>query len=70
MDLSNAFEDGKTCLERLETRRKAGKVSEREEASVMEALKERIREEYRKVKSTTIWTSVGGLVVVGIFSEF
>lgn len=49
MDLSNAFEDGKTCLERLEKRRKTGKVSEREEASVMEALKERIREEYRKV---------------------
>jgi len=52
VDLSNAFEDGKTCLERLEDRRKAGKVSEGEEASVMEALKERIRGEYRKVKVT------------------
>lgn len=49
MDLSNAFEDGKTCLERMEERRKAGRVSEEEEASTMEALKERLREEYRKV---------------------
>lgn len=37
------------CLARLEERRKAGKVSEGEEASTMERLKERFREEYRKV---------------------
>lgn len=50
MDLSNAFEDGKICLEKMEERRTAGKVPEREEVSTMEALKERFREEYRKVK--------------------
>ena len=49
MDLSNAFEDGKACLEGLEERRKAGKVSEAEETSTMKGLKERFREEYRKV---------------------
>lgn len=49
MDLSNAFEDGKACLEKLEERRTAGKVSEREETSTMNGLKERFREEYRKV---------------------
>ncbi|CAM9540792.1 unnamed protein product [Scytosiphon promiscuus] len=49
VDLSNAFGDGKASLERLEGRRKAGKVSEEEEVSVMEAVKERLREEYRKV---------------------
>lgn len=49
VDLSNAFEDGKACLEVLEERRKAGKVSEGEEASTMRGLKERFREEYRKV---------------------
>ncbi|CAM9243711.1 unnamed protein product [Ectocarpus sp. 4 AP-2014] len=48
VDLSNAFEDGKICLEKIGERRKAGKVSEREEVSTMEALKERFREEYRK----------------------
>ncbi|CAM9252372.1 unnamed protein product [Ectocarpus sp. 12 AP-2014] len=48
VDLSNAFEDGKICLEKIGERRKAGKVSEREEVSMMEALKERFREEYRK----------------------
>ena len=54
MDLSNAFEDGKTCLDRLEARKKDGKVSEGEETSTMEALKERLREEYRKV-SEHVW---------------
>lgn len=52
VDLSNAFEDGKACLERLEERRKAGKVPEAEEASTMQGLKERFREEYRKVTLT------------------
>lgn len=51
VDLSNAFEDGKICLENMEERRTAGKVPEREEASTMEALKERFREEYRKARS-------------------
>lgn len=55
MDLSNAFEDGKTYLERLEERRKAGRVPEAEEASTMEALKERLREEYRKVINNRLW---------------
>lgn len=49
VDLSNAFEDGKTCLEGLEERKRAGKVSREEEASTMKVLKERFREEYRKV---------------------
>eukprot|EP00903_Cladosiphon_okamuranus_P007797 g7546.t1 len=49
VDLSNAFEDGKACLESLEERRKRGKVSEGEETSTMKGLKERFREEYRKV---------------------
>ncbi|CAM9100798.1 unnamed protein product, partial [Hapterophycus canaliculatus] len=53
VDLSNAFEDGKCCLERLEGRRKAGKVSQEEEVSTMDALKERLREEYRKARKPT-----------------
>ncbi|CAM9145767.1 unnamed protein product [Ectocarpus sp. 8 AP-2014] len=52
VDLSNAFEDGKICLEKIGERRKAGKVSEREEVSTMEALKERFREEYRKARTS------------------
>ena len=49
MDISNAFEDGRACLERLGGRRRRGKVSQEEEAAVMESLKERFRVEYRKV---------------------
>lgn len=49
MDLSNAFEDGKILLEVLEARKKDGKVSKEEESSTMQSLKERFREEYRKV---------------------
>ena len=49
MDLSNAFEDGRACLEELGERRRRGRVSQEEEATVMESLKERFRAEYRKV---------------------
>lgn len=51
MDLSNAFEDGRRFLETIEARRRNGKVSQKEEASAMAAVKERFREEYRKVRS-------------------
>lgn len=49
VDLSNAFEDGKACLEELGERRRRGRVSQEEEATVMGSLKERFRAEYRKV---------------------
>lgn len=50
VDLSTAFEDGRAFLECLETRRKNGRLSKEEEAKAMDALKERFREEYRKVR--------------------
>lgn len=49
VDLSNAFEDGRSYLEGLEADRVEGRVSKQEEALAMEMVKERFREEYRKV---------------------
>lgn len=47
--MSNAFEDGRAFLENLKTGIKEGRVSIQDEASAMEELKDRFREEYRKV---------------------
>lgn len=57
VDLTNAFEDGRACLETLEIKRRNGRISEVEEASIMAKLKERFREEYRKVEGAR-WSIV------------
>lgn len=47
--MSNAFEDGRAFLESLKAGIREGMVSLQDEASAMDELKERFREEYRKV---------------------
>lgn len=50
MDLSNAFEDGRAFLESLQTGIEQGLVSIEDESLAMDELKERFRDEYRKVR--------------------
>ncbi|CAM9438025.1 unnamed protein product, partial [Sphacelaria rigidula] len=49
VDLSNAFEDGRAFLESLQTGIEQGLVSIEDESLAMDELKERFRDEYRKL---------------------
>ncbi|CAM9456334.1 unnamed protein product, partial [Discosporangium mesarthrocarpum] len=49
VDLTSSFEDGALFLSELEKKKSIGKVSPEEEAEAILAVKERFREEYRRV---------------------
>lgn len=66
VDLSNAFEDGRACLESLGERRRRGRVSQEEEAAVMESLKERFRVEYRKVWGSESYDRIRNALLIAL----